>query len=61
VGLWILGVLFVLFAVTGFISWRVLKHTAGRERIFSRLANQLRQDAEALQHLAGTDEDDASE
>jgi uncharacterized membrane protein YqjE len=61
VGLWILGVLCVLFAITGIISWRVLKLTSRRERIFSRLANQLRQDAEALQHLAGSDETDDGE
>jgi uncharacterized membrane protein YqjE len=49
VGLWILGVLCVLFALTSLISWRALKRAARRERVFSRLADQLRRDAKALE------------
>ena len=58
VGLWILGVLCVLFAITSLISWRVLKRLTRRERLFSRLAQQLRQDAQALENLTGADEHD---
>jgi uncharacterized membrane protein YqjE len=58
VGLWILGVLCVLFAITSYVSWRVLKHVSRRERLFSRLADQLRQDAQALESLTGADERD---
>jgi uncharacterized membrane protein YqjE len=49
VGLWILGVLCVLFAFTSLMSWQVLQRISIRERLFSRLADQLRQDAEALE------------
>lgn len=55
VGLWILGVLCVLFALTGLISWRVLKRVTRRDRLFSRVAEQLRQDAQALEGLTGAD------
>jgi uncharacterized membrane protein YqjE len=58
VGLWILGVLCVLFAITSLISWRVLKRLSRRERLFSRLAEQLRQDAQALENLTGAGEHD---
>jgi cytochrome c-type biogenesis protein CcmH/NrfG len=58
VGLWILGVLCVLFAITSYVSWRVLQRVSRRERLFSRLADQLRQDAQALENLTGTDERD---
>jgi len=58
VGLWILGVLGVLFALTSLLSWRVLKRATRRERLFSRLADQLRQDAQALENLTGADESD---
>jgi uncharacterized membrane protein YqjE len=56
IGLWILGVLCVLFAITSFVSWRVLKRVARRERLFSRLADQLRQDGKALENLTAGDE-----
>ncbi|HTC51356.1 MAG TPA: phage holin family protein [Steroidobacteraceae bacterium] len=58
VGLWILGVLCVLFAITSLVSWRVLQRVSRRERLFSRLADQLRQDAQALESLTGADERD---
>jgi uncharacterized membrane protein YqjE len=58
VGLWILGVLCVLFAITSLVSWRVLQRVSRRERLFSRLADQLRQDAQALDSLTGADERD---
>jgi uncharacterized membrane protein YqjE len=58
VGLWILGVLCLVFAATSFLTYRVLKRATKRERIFSRLADQLRQDAKALESLAGADEHD---
>jgi uncharacterized membrane protein YqjE len=58
VGLWILGVLGVLFALTSLLSWRVLKRVTRRERLFSRVADQLRQDAQALESLTGADERD---
>ena len=58
VGLWILGVLCVLFALTSFISWRVLQRVSRRERLFSRLADQLRQDAQALESLTGAEPHD---
>jgi uncharacterized membrane protein YqjE len=49
VGLWILAVLCVLFAVTSLLSWQVLKRVSVRERLFTRLTEQLRQDIEALE------------
>jgi uncharacterized membrane protein YqjE len=58
VGLWILGVLCVLLAITSLLSWRVLKRVTRRERLFSRVADQLRQDAQALENLTGADESD---
>jgi uncharacterized membrane protein YqjE len=58
VGLWILGVLCVVFAATSFFTYRVLQRVSKRERIFSRLADQLRQDAKALENLTGVDEHD---
>ena len=51
IGLWILGVLCVLFAVTSLVSWRLLKRAAVRERLFTRLTEQLRRDVEALQRF----------
>lgn len=57
VGLWILGVLCVLFAFTSLMSWQVLKRVSVRERLFSRLADQLRQDAQALESLTESDHD----
>jgi uncharacterized membrane protein YqjE len=57
VGLWILGVLAVLFALTSLVSWRILKRVAVRERLFTRLAEQLREDAQALQSLAEDEHD----
>jgi uncharacterized membrane protein YqjE len=58
VGLWILGVLCLVFAVTSFFTYRVLQRATKRERIFSRLAEQLRQDAKALESLTGVDDHD---
>jgi uncharacterized membrane protein YqjE len=57
VGLWILGVLCVLFAFTSLLSWQVLRRISTRERLFSRLADQLRQDAKALEALTEGDHD----
>jgi uncharacterized membrane protein YqjE len=57
VGLWILGVLCVLFAVTSLMSWQVLKRVSIRERLFSRLTDQLRKDAQALEALAEGEHD----
>jgi uncharacterized membrane protein YqjE len=57
VGLWILGVLCVLFAVTSLLSWQVLKRVSVRERLFTRLADQLRRDAQALQTLTEGEHD----
>jgi uncharacterized membrane protein YqjE len=58
IGLWVLGILCVLFALTSLISWRVLKHASRRERLFARLAEQLRLDAKALENLASGDGQD---
>ncbi|HEY1898978.1 MAG TPA: hypothetical protein VGG49_04200 [Steroidobacteraceae bacterium] len=57
VGLWILGVLCVLFAFTSLMSWQILKRVSMRERLFTRLAEQLRQDAQALETFAEDDHD----
>jgi uncharacterized membrane protein YqjE len=57
VGLWILAVLCVLFAITSVMSWQVLKRVSIRERLFSRLTDQLRKDAEALEGLAEGEHD----
>jgi hypothetical protein len=51
-----LGVLCVLFAITAIFTWQTLKGTGHRERLFSRLADQLREDAKALESLTGIDE-----
>ena len=58
VGLWILGTLCVVFAVTSAMTWQILKNATKRERLFSRLADQLREDAKALESLTGIDERD---
>lgn len=52
VGLWILAVLCVLFTVTSLLSWQVLKRVSVRERLFTRLTEQLRLDVEALERFA---------
>jgi uncharacterized membrane protein YqjE len=57
VGLWILGVLCVLFAFTSLMSWQVLKRISIRERLFSRMADQLRRDAQALEALTEGEHD----
>ncbi len=57
VGLWILGVLCVLFAFTSLMSWQVLKRISIRERLFSRMADQLRRDAQALEALTESEDD----
>ena len=57
VGLWILGVLCILFAFTSLMSWQVLKRISIRERLFSRMADQLRRDAQALEALTESDDD----
>ncbi len=57
VGLWILGVLCVLFAVTSLLSWQVLKRVSVRERLFSRLTEQLRLDVEALERFTDGNHD----
>jgi uncharacterized membrane protein YqjE len=51
VGLWILGVLCILFAFTSLLSWQVLRRVAVRERLFKRLAEQLRRDGQALENF----------
>jgi uncharacterized membrane protein YqjE len=56
-GLWILGVLCVLFAFTSVMSWQVLKRVSIRERLFSRLTDQLRKDAQALEALTEGEHD----
>ncbi len=55
VGLWILGMLCVLFAVTSLMSWQVLKRVSIRERLFSRLTEQLRQDVQSLERFTEGD------
>ena len=57
VGLWILGVLCVLFAITSLMSWQVLQRVSVRERLFTRMAEQLRKDAKALEDFADGDHD----
>ncbi len=57
VGLWILGVLCILFVFTSLMSWQILRRVAVRERLFTRLAEQLRRDAQALESLADGDHD----
>ena len=55
VGLWILGVLFILFVFTSLFSWQVLQRISSRERLFTRLAEQLRKDAQALEDYVDGD------
>ena len=57
IGLWILGVLCVLFAVTSLLSWQVLKRVSIRERLFTRLTEQLRLDVEALDRFTDSHHD----
>jgi uncharacterized membrane protein YqjE len=57
VALWILGVLCVLFAFTSLMSWQVLQRISIRDRLFSRLADQLRQDAQALESFTEGEHD----
>ncbi len=57
VGLWILGALCILFVFTSLMSWQVLRRVSVRERLFTRLAEQLRQDAQALERLTDGDHD----
>jgi uncharacterized membrane protein YqjE len=57
VGLWILGILCVLFAATSVMTWQILKRVSVRERLFTRMAEQLRLDAKALDSLAEGDHD----
>ncbi len=57
VGLWILGVLCVLFAVTSLMTWQILQRVSVRERLFTRLAEQLRKDAQALENFTEGDHD----
>jgi uncharacterized membrane protein YqjE len=57
VGLWILGALCILFAFTSLMSWQVLKRVSVRERLFTRLAEQLRKDAQTLEDFAEGDHD----
>jgi uncharacterized membrane protein YqjE len=52
VGLWILGILCVAFGVTSLMTWRLLKRVVSRDRLFTRLAEQLRKDAKALEDFA---------
>ena len=57
VGLWILGILCVLFGFTSLMTWQVLKRVSIRERLFTRMAEQLRKDARALEDFAEGDHD----
>ncbi|HTV77445.1 MAG TPA: hypothetical protein VMF03_04265 [Steroidobacteraceae bacterium] len=57
VGLWILGILCVLFTFTSLMTWQVLKRVSIRERLFTRLAEQLRKDARALEEFAEGEHD----
>jgi uncharacterized membrane protein YqjE len=57
VGLWILGVLCVLFAFVSLMTWQILQRVSIRDRLFSRLANQLQQDAKALEAFAEGEHD----
>jgi len=45
---WLLGVLFALFAITAGVSFMTLKRAAQRERLFTRLAAQLQLDRISL-------------
>ena len=57
VGLWILGALCVLFAFTSLMTWQILKRVSVRERLFTRLTDQLRKDAHALEDFAEGEND----
>jgi uncharacterized membrane protein YqjE len=57
VGLWILAILCVLFAFTSLMTWQILKRVSIRERLFTRLAEQLRKDAKSLEDFAEGDHD----
>ena len=52
VGLWILAILCVVFGVTSLMAWQLLKRVVSRDRLFTRLAEQLRKDAKALEDFA---------
>jgi uncharacterized membrane protein YqjE len=55
VGLWILGVLCVLFSFTSLMTYQILKRVSIRERLFTRMAEQLRKDAKSLEDFAEGD------
>lgn len=57
VGLWILGALCILFVFTSLMSWQILQRVSVRERLFTRLSEQLRQDAQALESLIEDEHD----
>jgi uncharacterized membrane protein YqjE len=57
VGLWILGVLCVLFSFTSLMTYQVLKRVSIRERLFTRMAEQLRKDAKSLEDFAEGEHD----
>jgi len=57
VGLWILGVMCILFAFTSILTWQILKRVSIRERLFTRLTEQLRMDAKALEDFAEGEHD----
>ena len=57
VGLWILGVLCVLFSFTSLMTYQILKRVSIRERLFTRMADQLRKDAKSLEDFAEGDHD----
>ena len=57
VGLWILGVLCVLFSFTSLMTYQILKRVSIRERLFTRMAEQLRKDAKSLEDFAEGDHD----
>ena len=57
VGLWILAVLCVLFTFTSLMTYQILKRVSIRERLFTRMAEQLRKDAKSLEDFAEGDHD----
>jgi uncharacterized membrane protein YqjE len=57
VGLWILAVLCVLFSFTSPMTYQILKRVSIRERLFTRMAEQLRKDAKSLEDFAEGDHD----
>jgi uncharacterized membrane protein YqjE len=57
VGLWILAVLCVLFSFTSLMTYQILKRVSIRERLFTRMAEQLRKDAKSLEDFAEGDHD----